>query len=179
MKALVRRYASALVDVALEHGAAEQVKKELAEFHGLVTQSAELRNFLASPAVTPEKKHAVIERLVARMGAGKVLRNFLFVIVDHRRAGLLAQVREAFESLLYARMGIAQAQVVSARELSAQERAELTRVLERLTGKRVDARYGLDASLIGGAVVRIGSTVYDGSVREQLNRLRARLAAES
>ena len=178
MKALVRRYASALVDVAVEHDTGEQVKRELSEFIALLGQSADLRNFLASPAVTPEKKRTVIEQLVARMGASQALRNFLFVIVDNRRAALLAQIREAFESLLHARMGVAQAQVVSARELGAQERSDLMRVLERLTGKRVDAQYGLDPALIGGAVVRIGSTVYDGSVREQLNRLRTRLASE-
>ena len=85
MKAVVQRYASALVDVALEQGTAEAVKKELTEFVSLMSQSADLRNFLASPAVASEQKQAVLERIVSRMGASKTLRNFLFVTVDNRR----------------------------------------------------------------------------------------------
>lgn len=178
MRALAERYASALADVAIEQGATEQVKKELAAFVALLAQSADLRNFLASPAIARASKQAVIEKLVARLGAGKTLRNLLFVVVENRRSLLLPQIQQAFEALLYVRLGVAEAQVTSAEELSPQEKADLNRVLERLTGKKVETRYGLDSALLGGAVVRIGSTIYDGSVREQLNRLRAQLASE-
>ena len=177
MKVVAQRYASALADVALEHKNAEQVKADLRSFVGLVNESADLRNFLASPAVPRPAKQAVIEKLIARLGASRTLRNFLFLLVENRRAQELPQIQQAFEQQLNARLGVAEAQVVSARELSAPERAELMRALEKITGKRVEARYGLDPALIGGAVVRIGSTIYDGSVREHLNRLRARLAA--
>jgi len=178
LKALVLRYARALLEVALEHEAAEKLKGELGAFAGLLEQSSDLRNFLASPAVSRESKQAVVEKLVARLGASKTLRNFLFVVVENRRSSLLPQIQQAYGEELDVRRGIARAQVTSARELTAQEQADLGRVLERITGKRVEARYGTDPGLIGGAVVRIGSTVYDGSVRQQLNRLRARLAAE-
>jgi F-type H+-transporting ATPase subunit delta len=100
------------------------------------------------------------------------------VLVDNRRTALLGQIREAFEAQLLERLGVTQAQVTTARELAANEKSELSKALERLTGKRIEAEYKLDAAMIGGAVVRIGSTVYDGSVREQLNRLRASLAKE-
>lgn len=178
MKAVAQRYASALADVALEHKNAEQVKAELASFVGMVQESADLRNFLASPAVQPQNKQAVIGKLVERLGASKTLRNFLFLIVENRRAQFLPQIQQAFEQQLQARLGVVEAYVVSARELSAGERGELEKVLGQITGKRVEGRYGEDPSLIGGAVVWIGSTVYDGSVREQLNRLRTRLAGE-
>ena len=178
MKALAQRYASALVDVAIEHGAAERVRDELAAFVDLLGQSPELRNFLASPAVARESKRAVVEKLAARLDGSKTLRNFLFVVVDNRRAALLPQIRQAFEALLHARRGVAQAQVTSVEELGPGQKTDLTRVLEGLAGKRIEAVYRLDPTLIGGAVVRIGSTIYDGSVREQLNRLRARLASE-
>ncbi len=178
MRALAQRYASALVDVAIENRTAEQVRKELAAFLGLLGESADLVNFLASPAIARASKHAVIEKLATRLGAGQTLRNFLFVVVDNRRSLLLPQIREAFEALLLARLGVAEAQVTSVEELTSPQRAELTRVLERLTGKRIEARYALDPALIGGAVVRIGSTIYDGSVRERLNRLRAQLTSE-
>jgi len=178
LRSLARRYAEALADVALEQGNAELVKKELAGFLGLMAKSADLRNFLASPAVPGGSKQAVIEKLIARLGASKALRNFLFVVVENHRSTLLPQIQEAFEEELNARLGVTEVQVATARELTAQEKAELTRVLGQLTGKRVEARYALDPELIGGAVVRIGSTIYDGSVREQLNRLRTRLASE-
>ena len=177
MKALVQRYAAALADVVIEQGKAEQVKNELASFAELLAGSADLQNFLASPSLPRLAKQAVIEQLVARLGAGRTLRNFLFVVVENRRAALLPQIRQAFEALLHARLGIAEAQVNTAAELTGSEKAELVRALERLTGKRIEPRYALDPALIGGAVVRIGSTIYDGSVREQLNRLRAQLVS--
>lgn len=178
MKAVAQRYASALADVALEQKTAEKVKAELGSFVDLVGDSADLRNFLASPAVQREPKQAVVEKLVTRLGASKTLRNFLFVLVENRRTQVLPEIQQAYERELNTRLGIAEAHVVSARELSAAERAELEKSLGKITGKRIKAMYGEDPSLIGGAVVWIGSTVYDGSVRTQLERLRAKLASE-
>ena len=178
MRALARRYAAALVDIAIEQGIAEQVKNELSTFMALFSESVDLRNFLVSPAVARATKQAVIEKLILRLDASKTLRNFLFVVVENGRAPLLPQIQQEFEEQLRSRLSVAEAQVSSARELGNQEKADLASVLERLTGKRVEARYTSDPELIGGAVVRIGSIIYDGSVREQLIRLRARLASE-
>lgn len=178
MKGVAQRYASALAGVTLAHQNSGQMRKELAAFLALYQESADLRTFLASPAVPRPAKQGVIEQLVARMGAGKTLRNFLLVILENRRSPLLPQIQEAFEQELLTRLGVGEAEVVSARTLTAAEQAALVGALERITGKRIEARYQLDPGLIGGAVVRIGSTIYDGSVREQLSRLRARLASE-
>ncbi len=178
MKAVAQHYANALADVAIQQGSADNVKAELAAFADVVDSSSDLRNFFANPAVTWQQKQAVVEKLAARLGSSKTLRNFLFVLIENRRIGLLRQISGAFEAELHARMGVATAEVTSARELSAEEQDELIRALEGLTGKRVEARYTLNPELIAGAQVRIGSTVYDGSVREQLDRMRARLAAE-
>lgn len=178
MKALAERYAGALVDVALEKHQADQVKQELAAFAALVRESPELHSFLANPAIARSAKHAAIEQLVARMGASRTLRNYLFVIVDQRRAGMLVEIEEAFSRILDARLGITQAAVASATELSAQERAELVAVLDRLTGEKVQAQFTTDPKLIAGAVVRIGSTIYDGSVRTQLERMRTKMISQ-
>lgn len=178
MKAAAQRYATVLADIALEQGAAEPVKKSLSEFAGLAEQSADLRNFLASPAVPRSAKQGVIEKIAARIGASKIVRNFLLVLSDNRRTALLRDIVEAFDAVVLDRMGVAEAQVTSTAELSAGQKEELTAALERMTGKKVRARYTSDPALMGGAVVRIGSTIYDGSVREQLNRLRDRLASE-
>lgn len=178
MKALAERYAGALVDVALENKQADQVKQELAAFAALVRESPELHAFLSNPSIARSAKHAAIEQLVARMGASRTLRNYLFVIVDQRRAGMLLEIEQAFSRLLDARQGIVQAIVTSATELTAQERTELGAALAKLTGEKVQSQYATDSSLIGGAVVRIGSTIYDGSVRTQLERMRARMISE-
>ena len=178
MRSASLQYANALADIALEQGAAEPARKQLAEFAAAYEESAELRNFLGSPAVEREAKHGVIEKLAARMGASKIIRNFLYVVVDNRRAHLLAEILHSFEQVLRQRQGVAEAEVVSAVEMSEGQRANLLRTLERLTGKKIQAKYSLDLGLLGGAVVRIGDTIYDGSVRNRLNRLRVQLASE-
>jgi F-type H+-transporting ATPase subunit delta len=178
LKALAERYAGALVDVALENKQADQVKGELSAFAAMVRESAELRAFLANPSIARASKHAAIEQIVERMGASRTLRNYLFVIVDQRRAGMLVEIEQAFSRLLDARQGITQAAVTSASALTDAERAELVAVLGKLTGEKVQAQFATDPALIGGAVVRIGSTIYDGSIRTQLERMRARMISE-
>ena len=178
MKSVSRQYATTLADVAMAQGAADTATQELAGFGALYAESAELRNFLSSPAVTREAKHRVIEKLLARVGGSKIVRNFLFVIVDHQRTQLLPEIIAAFQEEIRLRQGIREAQVSSAVELSKAQKAEMEFTLERLTGKRVEAKFSLEPELLGGAVVRLGDTVYDGSLRSRLNDLRARLASE-
>lgn len=178
MKALAERYAGALVDVALQNQQADQVKQELASFAQMVRESPALHAFLSNPSIARAAKHSAVQALVTTMGASRTLRNYLFVIVDQRRAGMLVEIEQAFSRLLDARQGITQATVSSAADLTPQERAELAAALTKLTGQKVQAQYTTDPALIGGAVVRIGSTIYDGSVRTQLERMRARMISE-
>lgn len=178
MSAIAYRYAAALADVALERGKPEEVKRGLSEFVEAFYEAHDLRNFLESPAVGPEAKRGVLEKIASKMKLDDTVRNFAYVLVDHRRTELLREIQKAFGEELNARLGIADAEIASARELSASEKKELTRALEERTGKKIDARFVEDKTLLGGAVVRVGSTVYDGSVREQLNRLRAQLETE-
>jgi len=176
--ALASRYAAALADVAFEQKSGDRVKKDLAAFVDTFFDSADLRNFIESPAVGPEMKHTVIEEVAAKMDLVPAVRNFAYVIVNHRRTEMLREIQQAFETELNARLGVAEAEVTSARELNAAERERMTKALERRTGKKIEARFRQDDSLVGGAVVRVGSTVYDGSVREQLTRLREQLETE-
>ena len=178
MKSASLQYANALADIALAQGAAGPAVKQLTDFGVTFADSAELRNFLASPAVTREAKHGVIEKIVARMRAGKIIRNFLFVIVDHRRTNMLPEIIAAFEDVIRQRQGIAEAEVSSAVELSAGQKKQFAQTLERITGTKIEAKYSLDPALLGGALVRVGDTIYDGSVRSRLNEMRTRLAAE-
>ncbi len=178
MKSASLQYANALADIALAQGALEPALKQLSDFGAAYAQSAELRTFLASPAVTNEAKHAVIEKLIARLGASKIIRNFLFVIADHQRTQLLPEIVATFQQVVRQRQGIAEAEISSAVELSAAQKTGLAKTLARLTGKKIETKYSLDPALLGGAVVRIGDTIYDGSLRSRLNELRTRLAAE-
>ena len=112
---------------------------------------ASCRNFLTSPAVDIEAKHGVIEKITGRQGAGKTIRNFLYVIVDHQRSYMLPEIIAAVEAVIRQRQGIAEAEVSSAVELTAAQKAELAKTLGRLTGKKVEPRYsGSRASWWGG-----------------------------
>jgi F-type H+-transporting ATPase subunit delta len=178
LRSATQQYATAFADIAFEQGAVEPVMKQLNEFQAMYASSAELRNFLSSPAVTREAKHRVIEKLLGRGGASKILRNFLFVILDHQRTGILPEIVAAVQEVIRKRQGIVEAHVSSAIELTSPQKAELAFTLERMTGRRLEASFSLEPGLLGGAVVRVGDTIYDGSLRTQLNELRARLAAE-
>jgi F-type H+-transporting ATPase subunit delta len=178
LKSASLQYANALADIALAQGAADPALRQLTDFREAYAESAELRNFLTSPAVDSEAKHGVIEKLVARLGSSKIVRNFLFVVTDHGRMNDLPEIVDSFQEVVRKRQGISDAEIFSAVELSAAQKAEFAFTLERMTGQRIEAKYSLDPSLLGGAVVRIGDAIYDGSVRNRLNEMRSRLTGE-
>jgi F-type H+-transporting ATPase subunit delta len=172
------QYANALADIALEQGAAGPVIQQLSDFTAAYSSFAELRNFFESPATSKEQKRGVAENISARLGASKIVRNFLFVVIDHRRTRELPEILATFQNILRERQGIAETEVSSASALSDAQKKEITRTLEGVTGKKIEAKYSLDASLIGGVRVRVGDTIYDGSLRNRLDGLRERLTAE-
>ena len=179
--ALASRYASALVDVATGPKSGmdpHQLLSELRGFEATLAGSAELRTALASPSVPPARKRAVVGAIGAKLGVSRVARNFLLVLTDHRRIGMLTEVLEAFDLLSDERLGFIRAEISSAGALDQRQRDAVSHEFERLTGKKVRMRFAVDGGLLGGLVARIGSTVYDGSVRGQLQALGKRLAAE-
>jgi len=178
LKSVSFQYANALADIAVPQGAAEPAGRQLQEFAEAYKQSTELQNFLSSPAVTAENKRGVLEKIASRMGASKIIRNFLFVIADHGRANDVPEIAGAFAEVVRQRQGIAEAQVYSAAKLNDSQKAELTQTLARLTGKKVDPNYFIEPDLLGGALVRVGDTIYDGSLRKRLEQMRAQLAGE-
>lgn len=177
-QAVATRYARALADSVLDPKNQIDPQGALAElrsFSGMLAESPELKNVLLSPAVTPARKRAVLDRFAQSVPFSRIVRNFFFVLVDHRRIDLVDEITEAFASVLDERMGVVQADVRSATPLSDGRQQELQVELSRLAGKQVRGAFSVDSSLIGGVVARIGSTVYDGSVRTQLESLRERL----
>ncbi len=179
--AVATRYAKALVEVVVKPDSGldtQQAVAQLRSFEAAVRESAELRTVLLSPAVQASRKRAVVSRLARDLGISRVIRNFLFVVIDHRRIAVLGEIREAFEQALDERTGVVRADVASARELNVAQRDELADVLGRLTGKRVRMEFAVDTGLLGGVKARIGSTVYDGSVRGRMKELHRRLVSE-
>lgn len=181
LSAVAARYANALADVVTASTSVLAPQKAVAElraFESALEGSHELREALTTPAVPNSRKKAVIGRIADVLEISRVPRNFLFVLTDHRRIASLAAIRQQFEDVIDERLGFARADVESAAQLSEQQQAALNAQLERLTGKRIRMHFAVDPALIGGAVARIGSTVYDGSVRGQLASLKHRLTAE-
>ena len=119
----------------------------------------------------------MLGKLIAPLGVSARVRNFLFILIDHRRTQEFASVIEAFEVLADERLGFVRADVTSAHELTDVQRTALGVELSRLSGKQVKLRFSTDPAVMAGVVARVGSTVYDGSVRGQLERLRVRLGS--
>jgi len=177
MAAVLGRYARAFAEVAVKHKL--NPEKTVAEFEqvvALITGSRELRNVMQNPAVSREQKLTLLDAIIQRMDGTKLLRNFLAVLIDGRRIGNIAELVELFKQELDRRLGIAEARVTSVRELTAVEKKTLEKHLAEITGKAVRATYSEDASLLGGVLIRMGSTIYDGSVHGQLERMRQELA---
>jgi F-type H+-transporting ATPase subunit delta len=171
-------YARAFADVVFSaHLDANRAVAGLREIARLLAESADLRRVWENPAVPAEQKRRLLDAIVQREDIDKPVRNLVAVLMDHRRVQFLERIIEQLEKELDARMGFAEAQISSARELSEAEKRALEVEIEKTTGKKVRARYALDPSLLGGAMVRVGSTIYDGSVKGQLEKIREAMSS--
>jgi F-type H+-transporting ATPase subunit delta len=178
MASVPSTYARAFADVVFSARLdAARAVGGLRQITALVEQSAELRRVWENPAVPAEQKRKLLDVIAERDGIDRPVRNLIAVLIDHRRLNFLPRIVEQFERELDRRMGLADAQISSARELGDAEKRSLEAEIAKLTGKKVRAQYGLDASLLGGAVVRIGSTIYDGSVKGQLEKIKEAISS--
>ncbi len=172
------RYARAFADVVLgAHVPADQVNTQLNDFLSVLTESADLRQALFNPALAVDVRVKVIDALAPRLDLSGEVRNFLAVLLRHERMSAVEEIVAAFRAEMNRRQGISEVEVISARRLDADERHQMEQQVARLAGTRVRARFREDNGLIGGAVVKIGSTIYDGSVRGRLDRMKQELMA--
>jgi len=179
MSAVTSRYARAFVDVVMSsHLDASKIMQELRTVSAIAESSVALRRVWEDPSIPGEQKRGLLDAIASREGFSRPVRNFIAVLIDHSRFRLLDEVIRDFEHELNTRMGFAEAEITTVRDLNDAERRTLEAQVEKLTGKKVRARYSMDSEILGGAVVKIGSTIYDGSVRGQLQRIREELAAE-
>jgi len=173
MASVASTYARAFADVVLSaHLDASRAVGGLREIARLLDENALLRRVWENPAVPAEQKRNLLDAIVQREGIDKPVRNLVAVLIDHRRVPFLRRIIEQLEKELDSRLGFAEAQISSVRELGDAEKRALEARVAKTTGKKVRAQYALDLSLLGGAVVRVGSTIYDGSVKGQLERIR-------
>ncbi len=180
MASVVGTYARAFADVVMKPGNRLDPASAVQELHSvdaLLKESDQLRRVLENPSIPGDRKRAVLDVITARLGATGQVRNFIAVLTDNRRLPLFSEILKQVEQELNDRQGFAEAQVSTARQLGDPEKQMLEAEITKMTGKKVRARYEQDASLLGGAVVQVGSTIYDGSVKGQLERIREQLVS--
>jgi F-type H+-transporting ATPase subunit delta len=176
MSVLSLRYAHAFAAVAASsHLDAAAAQQQLSDFNETFAGSMELREVLMNPSIATEQKLKVLDAIAARIGMFPQVRNFLAVVMDHQRLAELGEILSEYHAVADEQISLTEAEITSAHPLNEQDRAELEAQVARLAGGRVRATYHQDATLLGGAVVRIGSTVYDGSIRAQLEQLKQKL----
>jgi F-type H+-transporting ATPase subunit delta len=173
-----RRYARALVEVVVEMKLdGRRAVAEVYSVADVLNESLELRRIWDNPAVSPEEKRHLLDAISTRLGISRPVRNFVAILIDHRRIGQLPEIARTFEHELNEYLGLAEAEISSARYLTDNEKRDVELQVGKMTGKKVLARYATDAHLLGGIVVRLGSTIYDGSVRGQLLRIKEELSS--
>ena len=176
MSVVALRYAHAFASVAesthIDTNAAQQ---QLRDFSDTLAGSQELRDVLLNPSIAVEQKHKLLAAIAGRIGMFPQVRNFIAVIIDNQRLAELDEILTEYHAVADEQAGLAEAEITSAHELNPEDRANLEAQVSKLAGGRVRATYRQDATLLGGAVVRIGSTVYDGSIRAQLQQLKQKL----
>ena len=172
---IANRYARALADVIVERRETDDVVKELIDFERVMSEHPQLRDVFASPVIAMERKRAVLAELLARLDLRQTTANFLRVLLDNSRLHDLDQMMNALSRELDTRMNIVSADVTTAREIGQQEKSVLQSQLKAATGKEVRLQFHTDPGIIGGVVTRIGSLIYDGSIKNQLAQMKKRL----
>ena len=172
------RYARALLDVVIKEGDPEQVEQELTALADLFAGNAELQKALTNPAVPVTAKRGVVETLVSRATPSPPLGKLMLMLADRNRLTLLPELAASYRERLMEHRQIVRADVTTAVPLPPDRVAQFQQRLAAATGRRVTLTTSVDASLIGGAVARVGSTVYDGSIATQLAKMRERLEGQ-
>lgn len=175
-QAVARRYATALADVVLEHGEAREVQTELLQWQQMVKSSPLLEELLNNPTIPFDQKRAALNELIARSRVRRTTANVLQLLLQNHRLSELEAINERFAQVLDERSGVVSATVTSARALNEDSKSLVEQNLRTVTGRDVRVNFVVNETLIGGIVTMIGSTVYDGSIKNQLEELGKRIA---
>ncbi len=175
---IAKRYARAFFEIAGEEKRYEEYFRELAGFSAILRQNKGLNEFLANPVFDQPDKRAVVDRIISRLQISPMTANFLKLLVDKRRIGILSDIEECYRELMDQTLRKVRVTVKTAFPLTAELSGRLQRGLEAMTGKQVEMTVFEEPALIGGIVVRVGDTLYDGSIKTQLNNIRNLLGEE-
>lgn len=170
-----RRYARALIQVAVKHRNFSAVHGELQLFQRQMEDVPVLRALFVNPAVPPDKKARILDDIGRRLKFQAITMNFLRTLTRRNRLNLLEEMIASAEQQFLEMQGIVVVEVITARKMDPEEERGLTAKLEAFTGKKVQLENKVDPSLIGGAVTRIGTTLYDGTIQAQLEQLKQRI----
>ena len=179
MKRFARPYADVLLESATAAGTAEKVAEELERFASEVAGHEDVRRLVENPAVPIEDKEKVVSQLAEKTGASELVRRFLLVLLRNYRLTETADVAAAFRTLLDRRENLAHAEVTAAAPLTPEQSAKLEAELAKVAGKKVRMTVTIDPSLKAGVIAKIGSTVLDGSLRGEIERVQRTLGADS
>lgn len=168
------RYASALLDTAVEAGATvvDQVEANLDRFDALVKESADLQRLVRSPVFSADEQLAAVTAILDRSGISGLAANFLKLVASRRRLFAVQQMIAAYKALVATRKGVVRADVTLAAPPSDQVIVDLRQALRGVAGGDVDMHVKIDPSIIGGLVVKLGSRMLDASLRNKLNSIR-------
>jgi F-type H+-transporting ATPase subunit delta len=175
LQTIARRYATALADVVIERGEAREVLDELTAWENMIDENPLLREVFANPTISYEQKRKVLSELIARTKVRPTTQNFLQLLLKNQRLTELSEINRRLAQVLDERAGVVAAQVVTARPIAIDVREMIQQKLKVMTGKDVRLSFETDDKIIGGLITRIGSTVYDGSVKTQLELLATQL----
>ena len=176
VQTVARRYASALADIVLERGEAREIQEELTTWEQIFGSSSNLEEVFRNPTIALDQKRAVLSKLIERAQPRPTTVNFLKVLLQNQRLTDLGEINRKLADILDERAGMVAAIVTTARAVPESAQQKLNTKLLSLTGKKVRMTFTTDPDLIGGLVTRIGSTVYDGSVRNHLQMIKAKMA---
>lgn len=176
IRIIAKRYAKALVELSEEQKIVDKTKADLAAFTAAVDSQPALEKLFSSPVFTPENKRAVIKDLSAKLGMQQTTQRFVEHLAETGRIRYIKDVHEAFLAILAERQNRATVQLVTAAAIKSAELEDIKKKLEVLTGKKVDIHSEIDATLIGGAKARVGSVIYDGTIKNQLKKMRDQLS---
>ena len=171
LQTVARRYASALADVVIERREEREVQKEIDLWASTIDSNPQLKEVFANPTVAYESKRKVLEELISRTRVRETTASFLRVLLRNQRLAQLPEVATRFGQVLDERAGVVAAEITTARPIPEELKSALHDTLASATGRTVRLTFATDEAIIGGLVARIGSTVFDGSVENNLERL--------
>jgi len=167
-----KRYARVFFEIAAEEKKLEQLHFELNQFSSMITQNKALKEFLANPIIEQDNKKAVVEKIISKLNFSKMTVNFLKLLVDKKRIDSLPDIEICYRQLMDEALKKVRINVKTAFPLSSKMRDYIIANMEKISGRKADITVETAPELLGGVIISVGDTLYDGSVKSQLNNMR-------